>query len=378
MSNIAQAAAVKMTVMHPFFTELYYSMNIVELDDERAKELGVLTEATDGLNLYINTSFFSRLTTEAQTEELVHEVCHKMLLHVVRRAGRDPHLWQLAADYAANSLMKKNKFKLGPDWLYDAKYDGWLTEAIYVDLLNKQRNNEQLPQMPEGRGNDVRNAPASSEADQQQVEQKIREQVERALTNAKARGNLPAGVELAVEDAMRLPPEPWYNRLHRFMQELRASGYNWARPNRRTLKTHGFFSPSHLSEALGDIVMWIDTSGSCMGAAEQAEFAGHVGAILAEAKPKRVKIYYVDTELYDGGEVEPGALDFKSAPVGGGGSDFREIHLRAEEDGYSPVVGIVLTDMYVRFPDDAPDYPVIWASTSEGIEAPYGETIYVG
>jgi hypothetical protein len=42
-----------------------------------------------------------------------------------------------------------------------------------------------------------------------------------------------------------------------------------------------------------------------------------------------------------------------------------------------PAVCIILTDLCGSFPAQAPEYPVIWASIEEGIEAPFGEALYV-
>ena len=45
-----------------------------------------------------------------------------------------------------------------------------------------------------------------------------------------------------------------------------------------------------------------------------------------------------------------------------------------EEHGIQPQTLVFLTDLYGTFPDDAPHYPVLWATTG-GRHAPFGSVI---
>lgn len=377
MGLITEKAAVRLTVRFPFWCELFYSMNVIEVhkDDPLAQQ--IQTEATDGKNLWVNVEHFGKLKLEEQVQELVHELSHKMFLHATRQGFRDPKLWNVAADYAINALMKQQGFPLGSDWLYEAKYDGWLAEKIYADLVDDERKGNPPPQMSPKRA-DLRK-PEGTPEQIQQLDQETQAVVDRAIENAKARGDLPAGIEQQTMKAYRAASEPWYNHLHRYMQSLSTSTYNWARLNRRTLRTHGFFSPHHYSEALGDVVLFIDGSGSCFSRAQQAQFAEHVNAIMAEAKPKRVVVYYFDTKTYPPKEYEPGALEIDLVPKGGGGTSFAKIFDQAEADGYCPDVAIVLTDMLGTMPASEPNYPVFWADVLGHVgEAPFGEYCAIG
>ena len=174
--------------------------------------------------------------------------------------------------------------------------------------------------------------------------------------------------------------EPWYNHLHRYFQSLSTSEYNWARINRRTLVQHQIFSPSCYSESLGNVVFCIDCSGSVYSAAAQANFAGHVNAILAEAKPNLVHVIYFDDGITRHDELDYGQLDFSTRPKGGGGTSFKPCFEYIEDKGIVPELCIVLTDCYGDYPDEAPPYPVIWASIEEnprGYFPPFGDFIHV-
>ena len=381
-TNIASAAAVRLALHYPFWCEIYYSMDVKEATPAQVAE-GIETQATDGRSMWINKEFFTSIPLEQQVSELVHELCHKIFLHPTRRGMREPKRWNIACDHAVNTLMKKNGFKIPSDWLCNMKYDGWLAEAIYADL-NKEDNEGGggggAPQMAPGRF-DVKQPqqdgqPLSPEQTAQ-VEDQVKALVDRAISNARAMGNMPAGIEQGTVRAYKPSGEPWYNHLHRYMQSLCASTYNWARLNRRALITHGVFAPLHYSEALGDVALFIDASGSVFRKAQQARFADHLNAILAEAKPHRLHLYYFDTRVYPGAVIEAGELEVETKPQGGGGTSFIPIFEQLGQDGINPEVCMILTDMLGMFPDSEPDYPVVWVDVLGRKEAPFGETIRV-
>ncbi len=395
-SNCLAPAAVRMTMRYPFWTEIFYSMEVVE-------DPTVETAATDGRKFWVNPTWWKTLSLEHAVGVMAHELCHKIFLHCTRQGTRDSTLWNVACDYAINSLLKANGFSLPSPHLHDAKYDGWLAEAIYADLLQQQKAQQQKAQQQkaqqqkgpqsgqqaqDGQGRPIPGVPAAwdqlkdvrqqhgSPEQTEKHETEVKALVDRAIANAKARGTLPSGIEAGAVEVYRPSKEPWYNRLHRYMQSLAVSEYNWARLNRRTLRTHGYFSPLHLSEALGEIAVFIDTSGSCAEAADQANFFGHLNAIMAEARPHRVHLYSFDARVYPAGVIEAGELDAPPRLKGGGGTRFEPIFEQIDADGLNPALVLVLTDMYGSFPNQAPGYPVVWCATSNA-DAPFGETVHV-
>lgn len=387
-TNICAAAAVRLTMRYPFWCEIFFSMTVEETE-------GVPTAGTDGRKLFINPDWWKSLSLDHQVGVTAHELAHKIFLHCTRQGNRDPNIWNVACDHAINNMLMANGFTLPTPNCCDPQYNGWLAEAIYADLIKKQKQQQQddpnggQGNATDGNGNPIPGVPKEWEkmkdiippanASPEEIEKhetEVKALVDRAIANAKAMGKLPSGIEAGVVEVYKASKEPWYNRLHRYMQSLSTSNYNWARLNRRTLRSHGVFSPLHLSEALGEIAIFIDTSGSCYDRAAQANFCGHLNAILAEAKPHRIHLFYFDARVYDGGTIEAGELDFSTRPKGGGGTDFRPIFEAIEEDGIAIELCIILTDLEGRFPATAPEYPVIWASIEDHV-APFGETIFV-
>ena len=373
--DFLKPAVVRLTIFHPFWVELFYSMTL----KEALSEDGVETAATDGRTLWANRAFFSKLPLDQQVGVLVHELGHKMFLHPSRMGHRHPEVWNIAADYATNGLLKLNNIQLPADVLINPKYENWTAEAIYTDLMNNAKQaggqGQGLPQLP-GKWRDLM-APSGSPEDITKHEDEVKALVDRAIATAKAMGNLPAGIEAATVQAFKAAEEPWYNHLHRFMQSLAISEYNWARLNRRALQSHGVFAPLHYAEALGEIVIFVDTSGSCYDRAQQVCFAEHINAILAEAKPRKIHVVYFDTRVYPGEVVEAGEFDIHLSPKGGGGTSFVPLFQYPDDEGIEPDVAIVLTDMMGTFPAQAPSFPVIWADVYGQCDAPFGEVLRV-
>lgn len=206
-------------------------------------------------------------------------------------------------------------------------------------------------------------------------EQKVEQQVGNALANAKAAGYAPVGVETAVDANREVKQEAWYDHLARYMQSLAFSEFSYERHDRRQAALFDVVAPDVFAPALSCVVLLIDASGSCFSAAQQANFFGHINDILSETKPKRIVAKFFDVIVHKTVEVDPGEVEFNEAPAGGGGTSFVQPMQDAEEE--HPDVIICLTDMFGDFPKEEPSCPVVWASTSPGMIAPFGETILI-
>lgn len=109
---------------------------------------GIPTMATDGEFIYYNTQFLATLSQDEIIGTMVHEAWHCGLIHFARIGKRNKDLWNQAADYAINGIIR-SKFKLPCGILYDAKYEGWSVERIYDDLV---KNAPPKPPQPQGDG----------------------------------------------------------------------------------------------------------------------------------------------------------------------------------------------------------------------------------
>ena len=127
-----------------------------------------------------------------------------------------------------------------------------------------------------------------------------------------------------------------------------------------------------IREGVGEIAIAVDCSGSVNGR-QLRLFEAEIRSILEGERPERVYVLYFDTavqkvETYEAGQ----RVDLQ--PVGGGGTEFGPCFEWLDERGILPQTMVFLTDLYGSFPDSAPAYPVLWASTG-GRRAPFGEVI---
>jgi len=125
----------KLLSAYKFFSRLLYGLDLVftyEVD----------TASTNGDTLKINPLFFMSLGHQYQLVVVAHECLHAAYGHPYRAKGKDPVLWNKAADYVVNlMLLHEFHFLLIPGMLYEEKYRSMATEEVYA-MLKKQRDEE--------------------------------------------------------------------------------------------------------------------------------------------------------------------------------------------------------------------------------------------
>jgi predicted metal-dependent peptidase len=191
-----------------------------------------------------------------------------------------------------------------------------------------------------------------------------------AVTLSKQAGKSPAGLARTLEGAAEAAVD-WRELLRRLWSDTIPADSSWMRPNRRHIWA-GLYLPGVVGEGIGEIAIAVDCSGS-VRARQLRLFEAEIRSILEGQRPERVHVLYFDTEVqktetYFAGE--PVHLN----PVGGGGTDFSPCFEWLEEKGIRPQTLVFLTDLCGTFPENEPDYPVLWAST-ERRQAPFGSVI---
>ena len=120
-------ARIALLLKHPFFGNLATRLKLVNADD------WCPTAGTDGRHFFYNTKFIDSLTPKEAEFLFGHEVLHNVFEHMLVRIGdRDPQLWNIAADYAVNQILKDSnigdmpKGKKGENkGFQDDKYKDW-------------------------------------------------------------------------------------------------------------------------------------------------------------------------------------------------------------------------------------------------------------
>jgi predicted metal-dependent peptidase len=411
-------ARVRLVLRQPFFGTLSLRLKLAPGN--------LPTMATDGTRVVYNPSFVDELSPAELEGALAHEVIHCALGHQCRRGGRDPELWNRAADFAINPLLLANGFTLPGGALIDPAFDNLSAEEIYARLLQNSSGgagqHQAAQQAPAGGGTSGTATPATSNgteetdatscpppapdqaddvngqadhparpggfgevwdasdeqghpaspAEMRRQEQEWAIAAEQALRAAKTCGSEPMGVERPLAES-RQSQQDWRAILRDFVAATAPADYRWTPPNRRYVAS-GLYLPSVERRGVGEIVIAVDTSGS-IGRLELEQFAAEISAISDEVQPECIHVVYCDAAVQSVQQFGP-SEPVEVEPNGGGGTDFRPAFDWVAENEIRPACFIYLTDLCCDSYPEPPDYPVLWVTDSRRM-APFGETIRI-
>lgn len=383
----------------------------------------VPTMSTDGRRILYDAKFVEELKPAELEAVLAHEVLHCALGHHCRRGERDPKLWNQAADLAINPILIANSFTLPAGALVDSSFANLSAEEIYARLSERTRSEASAiakepppPPAATSQANDsqeqtsgaaaaagggspappaedpgkkvTRSGPqrpgafgevldatdeegkGASPAEQSHQQQEWSIAADQAIRAAKACGHEPANVERPLTES-REARQDWRSILREFVAARTPSDYRWSPPNRRYVAA-GIYLPSVARSGLGTVVIGVDSSGS-IGSKELEQFAGEISAIADEAQPEFVHVVYCDAAV-QGAQEFHASEPIRLEPKGGGGTDFVPVFEWVEKNDVQPVCLIYFTDLCCDSYPQAPDYPVLWVTTSRRT-AQFGETL---
>ena len=401
---------VRMGVKWPFFCQMM-AAQVLELNNSMP------TMATDGHKVYINEKFFMEVLSDAtRVGVMAHEIVHVCLEHPSRVGLRNRLIWNIAIDFVTNGLLVAEKFELptpyrtfdsimspGAGALVDSRFDDMSEEQVY-DYLMKNLPPEVTKDPEDGeegvgegtepgglqgdspgkrqRGNgrprpDMDDMMTPQGTPEQQAEQrrKTHTAIINAATMERAMGQ-GAGLGQRLAGRLTQPKERWYDRLRRYVTDLTFHNYNWNKINRRVLRTVGIIAPDMRDEVIRHLVIAVDLSGSITDAIVDY-FASHMNKILDDCKPSKMSVMYFDDGVDRTDEYTVQDLPIKFVARGGGGTNFIPVFEEVAKLEQPPSALIFLTDTYGAFPQQAPDYPVIWASFIDNVEVPFGELVII-
>jgi predicted metal-dependent peptidase len=380
-------ARVGLLLRHPFFGNLATRLTLVDATE------WCPTLATDGRRFYYNNDFVYKLTPKECEFGFAHEVLHNVFDHMGRREHRDPMLSNIAADYAANQILKDEKIGEVPNWIkifQDNKYRGWSFEQIYADVEEKAIKidistlGELLDEHLDGEGDgdsdgDEQNGkgrPKLTPEERKAIRDEIKEAMVAAAQSAGA-GKVPAGVARLIKDFTE-PKMDWRQMLRMNIQSLLKTNFSFARPNRKSQHS-GAILPGMMNEETIDISVCIDMSGSISDAMAK-DFLSEVKGIMDEYVDFKLDLWCFDTEIYNyvkfTGDTADEILDYKCK--GGGGTDFEANWTFMKEQGIEPKRLIMFTDGYPcgSWGDEEYCETLFIVHGNESIIAPFGQTAH--
>ena len=386
----AQEALIKarssLIIGDPFWGVLALKLTL------RMQNEGCDTAATDGNNLYYNEKFIDKLSASERKGLLAHEVGHCVFGHIPRQGNRDPEIWNMACDYPLNRVLLEAGFILPAGGLidHDGEFTNMTAEEIYEKLLEHKKQGSLPKGWPPnpgkdpwhgktiwGKMRDPENNPDVDAPTASQLKSEWKIHTAQATEIARQQGHLPGHLIRFMEDMLE-PLVDWRELLWPFASTWAGEEYSWRKPNRAYISEDEYF-PSLKEEALGDVVLAIDSSGSTEPDMEQ--FISEFVDIKNTLQPRRLIIMHCDTEVQKVIEVEKeDELEKEHFEIaGGGGTYFSPVFKEVSKEYSDDIEALVyLTDLECNDFGEAPPYPVLWVSSRRAKKAPpFGEVGYI-
>jgi len=351
------------------------------------------TACTDGRNTYYGRKFVDKLKDSELKGLILHENLHKAFRHTTvwkHLYKQSPQLANMACDFVINLMIhdsdpQGSNVTLPEGGCLDEKYRGMDAGEVFRMLKQEQEqgggngkgDGSGKGEQAGGSGfdeHDWESADEMSEDEKQTLAREVDQALRQgALLAGKLNGNVPREISEAMEAKVN-----WKEVLRDFVNSICADKDNstWRRPNRRWVD-QDVYMPSAIGEAVGRIVVAIDTSGS-IGQAEVGQFLGELLSICNHVQPEGIDLMYWDTEVcahekYDRGDYE--AIMTSTKPAGGGGTSADCIPKYIAQHKLNPECVIVLTDGYIDGWGDW-KHPVFWGMTSHMV-APVGISVRI-
>lgn len=318
--------------------------------------------------IFFNPRFVLKHSVDEMIGVAIHEVLHKVFFHVQRLATRHPKKWNVACDAIINDIIVRQQHYKLPDggvMFPEDKVRGKTADQVYAEMEDDPSDGGGF----DGADGDMINDGTMTEADVLDIKQ----QVAAAVENAKKQGKMPAGLDRLLTDLFD-PKKDWKELLELALTTalMGNARFSFSKPSHAGRVT-GLCLPG-LSKGvqLRKAVIGVDTSGS-IDEKTLKTFVSETRGILASCGVQEAHIVYCDARIHDV-HIVPSGEEYVPAKIGGGGGTrFEPVFEYADSEDAECVV--YFTDMYGSFPD-RPDYPVVWAATTD-VEGPWGQTVQI-
>ena len=387
-----------------FFADISQVLNIIALHNGLNVFLGALdslkyelstehgdTACTDAYTVWVNPSYWAKLTMPQKIGLLLHEMLHAFLLHLKRFRGDgiDMQVANIACDYVINDILLTIKRQYGvielPPGGLDAggKFSDESEERIYNLLMQEKQAGPENFEEQYGDGN----GPGGFEADESgagegdesaagegdesaagEGEGKWERIAHQATQMAKLKGDFPGGLLEKIS-----PSEPVVDLkaiLSQFVRDLTVNEVSEDQFDRRFLED-GLYLESFLSPSIDGLAFAIDTSGS-MPEALLSRIISSIQQAMDDVNIKRLWVLYVDAEVAHAEEFSSGSVIPLQAK-GGGGTDFRPAFDWVDNNFPQCAAMIYFTDGYGTFPKSS-NYPTLWINFGRS-EYPFGQVL---
>ena len=387
-----EVAISALQMQDSFFSSFLGILEHEVLDMESSSQISSLTSkiktcATDGKTIYYNPEFMETLSGKEAVFLVGHELLHCIFLHLIRKGNRDSRVWNVACDYAVNSLLVENNIGSMPKTaLYKTQYKDLSAEEIYDLIYQKMKDISSSLDLGDSTSNQEQTLDdhdffdSLSDEQKQGIERNISSSIDEALKKSTAVSN---SILKSILKDSRKSKVAWKEILRANIQSLNKADYSYYKLNRKTSQ-QGIYLPSLKKDLTISIVVALDSSGS-VSETELEMFLTEVISICKQFSNIQLTLFSFDTQVHNPKTFNSDNLDtmldeIKKYKIGGrGGTMFECIFEYLKKENIAPEKLLIFTDMIPNYTWGDPYYAeTLFASTCKEIKAPYGETVYIG
>jgi len=406
---------------HPFFSYLVMYLKPKTISEEESKKLGVDVLAVNKEGELVINERFCEYSVQEQAGMLAHEVMHLVFQHpdrffelLKRKKEGCQYIYNIAADVTVNSVVlkslplpKSEVIRIDKDKNTATVYIANIkivinnihkktADEIYEEIMKKIPKNmlkevkvptEFLPSK-DNRKDERKEITSNIETDFGKNSKNSsgkgkseginwKDLAVEAYTQAKLRGNVPAGLERFIEDLVK-PKIDWRTVLRRYFSQLIPYDYTYSKPHKKS-EAVGIYIPAIRKEGL-EIAVAIDTSGS-ISKEDLRDFVSEMAGIVQQCNAT-VWAIICDCEVYSVNKVKS-ISELKNIKIkGGGGTSHIPVfeELKKNPKLRNIKVLVALTDGYTEVPDKPPKgLTTIWVISRDGIKEkmPFGVTVHM-
>lgn len=342
----------KLLIDYPFFGTIASGMESVVNDN-------IESFATREGRFEYREGYMEPLSESERIFTLCNGALHEALSHTQRRGNRSPWLWNMACDYAINTLLIDNGFTPPPAITYDKRFGNLSAEEIYHELSLEFLDQEQSDRdSDEGRDDEGLDEKLS----RTQREKRSEEALNKSDPLSEAIHHLIQPKQKSLID--------WRSELRERVGGYYVSDYTLIPPSKKLLYD-GVYLPGVHSRHL-ELAIAIDSSGS-VDEVLLSQFIAEVESITELFGSYTIDLIVCDDRIRSYETFERGeAITYTLS--GGAGTDFRPVFELIESWMYRPKLLLYFTDLDGKFPPYEPPYEVLWISPLM-MEVPFGRVI---
>lgn len=330
------------------------------------------TVATDARALYFSAAWIISLKEYEVRFAIAHEAMHCALAHFVRRKDRNKYRWNIACDFAVNSVLTEAGMARPVEALFDRKLSKLTAEEIYQLIENDHRgstldvhldeagndnNSHNDMQRPENTDPTLSGKPEMPSF--QMTESLVRQWRQRLAAAAQhtLRTSYASESTKRLINRLMKPKISWRELLSPYFMSMAFNDYSYDRVSRR----EGDAILPRLRSRSSNVHVVLDTSGS-IKSGELTDFVTEINSMKSIAGMD-VTLHACDMSLSKQGPLHYPSWQAMKIPeylTGGGGTDFRPIFDWIYKNDIRLDLLIYFTDGAGPFPAQIPEFPVIW------------------